>query len=88
RLVVRGTTVTLTVSSGPKLVAVPYVVGWSADDALGELQDAGFAVAIATAPVPNSQVGDVVAEDPPGGRAPEGGTVTVTVGIRQPAKGR
>jgi serine/threonine-protein kinase len=87
-VVVRGTTVTLTVSSGPKLVPVPYVVGWSADDAYEELQDAGFAVAIVTTPVAGSQVGDVVAEDPPGGRAPEGGTVTITVGIRQSPKGR
>jgi uncharacterized membrane protein len=48
RVVVRGTSVTLTVSSGPKLVSVPYVVGWSADDAFEELQDAGFAVAFVT----------------------------------------
>ena len=73
-------------SSGPKLAVVPYVVGWSADDASEELQDAGFAVAIATAPAANSQVGDVVAESPPGGRAPEGSTVTITVGTRQPTK--
>ena len=57
RVIVRGDTVTLTVSTGPKLVKVPYVVGWSADDARGELEDAGFAVAIATTPVPSSQVG-------------------------------
>jgi serine/threonine-protein kinase len=88
RVVLRGTTVTLTVSSGPKLASVPYVVGWSADDAVSELEDAGFAVAIVTTPVPNSQVGEVVAENPPGGRAAEGSTVTVTVGTRQPGKSR
>jgi hypothetical protein len=45
-------------------------------------------VAIVTAPVPNSQVGEVVAENPPGGRAAEGSTVTITVGTRQPGKSR
>ena len=64
------------------------MVGWSADDALSELEDAGFSVAIVTTPVPNSQVGEVVAENPPGGRVPEGGTVTITVGTRQPGKSR
>jgi serine/threonine-protein kinase len=83
RVLVRGATVTLTVSTGPKLVKVPYVVGSSSDDARSELEDAGFAVAIATTPVANSQVGDVVAENPAGGQAPEGSTVTITVGARQ-----
>ena len=86
RVLVRGVTVTLTVSTGPQLVKVPYVVSWSADDARHELEDAGFAVSIATAPVPNSYVGDVVAEDPPGGQAPKGTTVTITVGARQAKK--
>ena len=86
RVIRRGDTVTLTVSTGPRLVKVPYVVGWSADEARGELEDAGFAVAIATAPVPSNQVGDVVAENPAGGQAPEGSTVTITVGVRQPKK--
>ncbi len=54
RVLVRGATVTLTVSTGPQLVKVPYVVSWSADDARSELEDAGFAVAIANTPVPNS----------------------------------
>ena len=83
RVIRRGDTVTLTVSTGPKLVRVPYVVAWSADDARGELDDAGFAVAIATTPVANSQVGDVISQAPAGGQAPEGATVTITIGIRQ-----
>ena len=86
RVLVRGDTVTLTVSTGPKQVKVPYVVGWSADDAQDELEDAGFAVAIATTPVANSQVGDVITQNPPGGQAPEGSTVTITVGVRQAVK--
>jgi eukaryotic-like serine/threonine-protein kinase len=83
REVRRGTTVTLTVSTGPKQVSVPYVVGWSADDAYDELDDDGFSVAVTTTPVGSDRVGDVVAQDPPGGRLAEGSTVTITVGVRQ-----
>ena len=88
RVVRRGSTVTLTVSSGPRLVAVPYVVGSSADDAVGRLEDDGFDVSVVTTPVANDQVGDVVAQNPAGGRAPDGSTVTVTVGARQSSRGR
>jgi serine/threonine-protein kinase len=91
RVVVRGSTVTLTVSSGPKQVTVPYVVGESADDAYDELDDAGFNVAVTTTPVSSGRVGDVVAQDPSGGRLAEGATVTISVGSRQasgPGSGR
>ena len=87
RVIVRGNTVTITVSTGPKLVKVPYVVTWSADDARGELEDAGFAVTVATTPVSSDKVGDVIAENPAGGQAPEGATVTITVGVRQTSRG-
>jgi serine/threonine-protein kinase len=87
RIVVRGTTVTLTVSTGPRTESVPYVVGWSADDAMDELDDAGFAVAVTTTVVSNDRSGEVIAQDPPGGRAPEGATVTITVGVRQSRRG-
>jgi serine/threonine-protein kinase len=83
RVAVRGDTVTLTVSTGPKLVKVPYVVGSSSDDAVGALEDAGFSVSFATTPVAGGQVGDVVAQSPPGGQAPEGSNVQLTVGTRQ-----
>jgi beta-lactam-binding protein with PASTA domain len=86
RVIKRGDTVTLTISTGPKLVKVPYVVTWSANDARDELQGAGFAVQVATTPVASDKVGEVVAENPAGGQAPEGSTVTITVGVRQPAK--
>jgi serine/threonine-protein kinase len=83
RLLVRGDTVTLTVSSGPRMVKVPYVVSWDADDAVDELEDAGFTVSFATTPVGSGEVGEVVAQTPPGGQAPEGSDVTVTVGVRK-----
>jgi serine/threonine-protein kinase len=82
--VVRGDTITLTVSSGPKQVNVPAVVGWDRDDAIGEIEDRGFAVNVLTATASSGgDVGTVVAQDPPGGRATEGSTITITVGVRK-----
>ena len=80
----RGDTVTITVSTGPKLVKVPIVNnGWSYDDARSELEGAGFVVAIVTTPVTSSsQDGKVLAENPAGGTAAEGSTVTLTVGLK------
>jgi serine/threonine-protein kinase len=80
---VRGDTVTLTVSTGPKMVKVPIVITWSYDDAKSELEDQGFVVAVTTASVTSSsQDGHVVAMNPAGGSAPEGSTVTLTVGAK------
>jgi beta-lactam-binding protein with PASTA domain len=80
---VRGDTITITVSSGPKQVNVPYVVGSNRDDAIGELEDRNFAVNVVTVAVTsNSQVDVVLAQDPTGGRAAEGSTVTVTLGAK------
>jgi serine/threonine-protein kinase len=80
---VRGDTVTLTVSSGPKQVTVPALLDAHHDDAVSELEDRGFAVVVDTATVTSSdQVGIVLAQDPAGGQAPEGSTVTITVGVK------
>ncbi len=79
---VRGDTVTLTVSSGPKQVAVPYVVTWDKGDAISELEDRGFAVNVVTAIASGDQVDTVLAQNPTGGQAPEGSTVTITVGAK------
>jgi serine/threonine-protein kinase len=82
--VVRGDTVTLTVSSGPKQLNVPPVLGWDRDDAISELEDAGFAVNVLTTVVASGgDVDAVVAQDPPGGKAAEGATITITVGVRK-----
>jgi len=79
--VVRGDTITLTVSSGPRQVNVPPVVGKDSDDATSDLEDAGFAVQVETAPVTSGrQDGTVLAQSPAGGTAAEGSTVTITVG--------
>jgi serine/threonine-protein kinase len=80
----RGDTITLTVSSGRKLVAVPPLVGTSRDDAVGELEDRGFAVVVDTVTATTGdQVDTVLAQDPAGGQAAEGSTVTVTVGVKK-----
>jgi serine/threonine-protein kinase len=84
RTAVRGDTVTLTVSSGPKQVNVPPVVGKSRDDAVSQLEDGGFAVNVVTATATGSgQVGRVIAQDPSGGKVSQGSTVTITVGVRK-----
>jgi len=80
---VRGDTITLTVSSGPKQVNVPYVVGWDRDDAISELEDRNFAVNVLTASVTsNDQVDVVLAQTPTGGKAAEGSTITITLGAK------
>ena len=81
--VVRGDTVTLTVSSGPKQVTVTAVVGEDREDAISDLQDDGFTVRVVTAPVTTGrQVDKVLNQSPAGGTAAEGSTVTITVGAR------
>jgi serine/threonine-protein kinase len=82
--VVRGDTITLTVSSGPKQVNVPVVLRWDRDDAVSEIEDRGFAVNVLTAVVTSGgDVDTVVAQDPPGGKAAEGSTITITIGVRK-----
>lgn len=81
---VRGDTVTLTVSSGPKQVNVPIVLTWDRSDAISEIEDRGFAVDVLTAAVTSSDAVDtVVAQDPSGGKAAEGSTITITIGVRK-----
>jgi serine/threonine-protein kinase len=80
---VRGDTVTITVSTGPKMVTVPIVTMKSYDDAKDDLESEGFVVAVVTTPVTSSsQDGKVIAMNPAGGTAPEGSTVTLTVGLK------
>ncbi len=81
---VRGDTVTLTVSSGPKQVNVPNVLQWDRNDAIDEIEGRGFAVNVLTVAVTsNDAVDTVVGQDPSGGRAAEGSTITVTVGVKK-----
>jgi len=75
----RGDTVTLQISSGVPQAPVPDVRGDDVDDATDELEDEGFVVAYATTPASGRDVGRVLGQSPLG-QAPEGSTVTLTVG--------
>jgi eukaryotic-like serine/threonine-protein kinase len=78
-VIVEGSTVRINVSTGPKPVAVPSVVGLLYDQAASQLQGAGFAVA--RRDVDNDQPKDVVVGQDPNGNslASKGSTVTLTV---------
>jgi beta-lactam-binding protein with PASTA domain len=78
----KGSTVTVTVSSGPGTSQVPDVRGKQQADAAQLLQAAGFAVTIVMTPVTDpSQAGLVLSEAPSGGtKAKQGSAVTISVG--------
>ncbi|MET9431983.1 Stk1 family PASTA domain-containing Ser/Thr kinase [Streptomyces sp. NPDC003036] len=81
RQAAKGDTVTLTVSKGPRMIAVPDVTGDSVDDARRELEAAGFEVEVEKAfPFLSDTVSS---QSVPGGEeAPEGSTITIkTKGI-------
>ncbi len=73
----RGTTVTLAVSRGPQLFAVPKVVGKSVGRARAILTAAGFTVEVRSLPF---GPGEVLAQSlAPGSMQPRGTTVTLSV---------
>jgi beta-lactam-binding protein with PASTA domain/predicted Ser/Thr protein kinase len=77
--VVKGTKVRINVSQGPKPIAVPPVVGVPYEQAAGQLQGAGFAVARRDVES-NDPKDTVVQEDPSANTlAPKGSTVTLYV---------
>ncbi|WP_435198344.1 Stk1 family PASTA domain-containing Ser/Thr kinase [Janibacter sp. GS2] len=74
----RGGTVTLTVSKGPEMVAVPKVEGLSKAKAKSTLEAAGFRVSVQT--FLGGPLDEVRASRPGGGStAPKGSTVTILV---------
>jgi serine/threonine-protein kinase len=78
----RGSTVQITVSTGPEEVPVPDVVGEDEATATQILEDAGFSVRVQTVPVldPDAE-GIVQDQDPPGqSDAEPGSRVTIFVG--------
>jgi beta-lactam-binding protein with PASTA domain len=78
----KGSTVTLVVSSGPKQVTVPSVVGMTEQEATSTLQNQGFKVNSQSQSTTNpNDNGRVLAQNPNGGtQADQGSTVTITVG--------
>ena len=80
--VVPGSTVTLSVSKGPKTSAVPDVTSQDQAGAQDQLKASGFKVRVATQPVSDeTQDGIVLSQNPSGNtQAPPGTTVTIVVG--------
>jgi eukaryotic-like serine/threonine-protein kinase len=78
----KGSSVTITVSTGPASSSVPNVVGKDKNEAKEELEDAGFKVDMQEVPVSDPTQNNVVQDqDPEGGSsAPNGSTVTIFVG--------
>jgi serine/threonine-protein kinase len=77
-----GSTVTLTVSKGPKTVAVPSVEGLDRESAIAALEDKGFKVNVVEQEVEDEGlVNFVLSQDPaPETQAKPGSTVTIVVG--------
>lgn len=72
-----GDTVTLTLSKGPKMIAVPSTVGKQVDAATKTLQDLGFNVEVKK--LIGGFFGTVRFQTPDGGEAPEGSTIVLQV---------
>ena len=70
---------TLFVSKGQAPVAVPNVVGQQQDQAAATLQSKGFKVDTKTDATSSSPAGQVISQNPSGGTAAPGATITITV---------
>jgi beta-lactam-binding protein with PASTA domain len=81
-----GSTVTITVSTGPEQVDVPDVEGEEEGDASQILEEAGFQVQVEEVPGPPPQDGSVVDQDPGGGSQADGGS-TVTIFVARSMEG-
>src|SRR5438105_4910014 len=75
--IVRGSDVRINVSSGPRPINVPYVVGLSIDQATAQLQNAGFAVSRKN--VNSDQPKDIVVAQQPTGTAAPNATIMLSV---------
>jgi eukaryotic-like serine/threonine-protein kinase len=77
-----GEVVTVQVSTGPPQVAIPDVQGLDVTTATQELQAAGFQVQVSNQG--GVFVGNTVASYSPTGQAPQGSTITLTLGFAFP----
>ncbi|KHL03133.1 Stk1 family PASTA domain-containing Ser/Thr kinase [Sinomonas humi] len=73
----KGSTVTLTLSKGPRMVHVPNFVGQQASVAQAALEKLGFTVKVEN--ILGGFFGTVRAQDPADRDVPEGSTITLTV---------
>nr|WP_231703765.1 Stk1 family PASTA domain-containing Ser/Thr kinase [Arthrobacter sp. zg-Y179] len=76
-LLERGSTVTLTISLGPRMVEVPNYVGQRAETARTDLESRGFTVEVEN--LLGGLLGLVRDQEPGAGTAPEGSTVILKV---------
>jgi eukaryotic-like serine/threonine-protein kinase len=78
----KGSTVTITVSTGPSSAMVPNVVGEQREAAQDDLKNAGFKVKVENVPVTDPTQDNIVQDQSPGGgsQAERGSTVTIFVG--------
>jgi serine/threonine-protein kinase len=76
-----GTSVELQISTGPEQLRVPDVTGKSEDEARAALEQAGFRVADQSKEDSKKDPGTVLAQNPAGGVAPRGSTVTITLAV-------
>jgi eukaryotic-like serine/threonine-protein kinase len=85
----KGSSVALQVSNGPPLVSIPPVVGETAQQAVSDLEGAGFHVTQQPVSVSSAdQDGIVQSQSPAGGTsATKGSTVTIEVGQFSPGPG-
>lgn len=81
--VAKGSIVVLEISSGPGLVPIPDVIGLDVVSARRQLEAAGFTVDVVDQPTIDPAEDGIVLDQAPagGGRAGEGATVTLTVGL-------
>ncbi|NUP59133.1 MAG: PASTA domain-containing protein, partial [Pseudarthrobacter sp.] len=75
--VIRGATVTLTISKGPRMVDVPSFIGKQASEARKALEALGFQVRVNN--ILGGFFGTVRDQDPVNRKVPEGSVVTITV---------
>ncbi|HMI27385.1 MAG TPA: PASTA domain-containing protein, partial [Streptosporangiaceae bacterium] len=74
-----NTLVTLFVSAGQAPIAVPSVVGQQQNQAEATLQAKGFNVDVKTDATSSAPAGQVISQNPSGGTAAPGATITITV---------
>lgn len=76
----KGDTITLTVSKGPELVEVPSVFGKQKDNAVKELEKAGFKIKVEVDALWGEVFGTVRAQSPAAGeKVKKGSTITINV---------
>ena len=73
-----GTVITFTISKGPIMVEVPYVIGMNVDGAVTKLQSLGLEVSVVELPG-QEPAGEVLDQNHLGGTVPTGTTVTIWI---------